>query len=133
MVSANPTPPSGVYQIRDDQLLPPYAIDGNEGTRYSTAEAANGDEWFQIDLSCAVPISGATTFTATSSDVAASYSIQVSLDGTNWTTVLTSPTPAEPRMTLTFAPVTGRYVRYNQTGIMTTWWSLHEIGIACSG
>jgi len=107
------------------------AIDGNEGTRYTTNELASGDEWLQIDLCQAETVTGINVFTSSGTDAAASYTVQVSMDGSTWQTVLTSTTPAQQRMSLTFAPVTEQYVRLNQTGKMGFWWSVHEMSVVC--
>jgi hypothetical protein len=117
--------------ISDTQLQPPYAIDGSETTRYTTARVGNGSEWFQVDLCRAVSIAGVNVYTANLTDVAAAYSIQVSTDGSTWTTVVNSTMPAQQRMALTFAPAMARYVRMNQLGTMLHWWSLHEFAIVC--
>ena len=132
IASAHPVPPSNYQNIPNNRLQPPYAIDGNEATRYTTGEFANGDEWFQVDLCRTTQIAGLTTFTDTPTDVAASYSIQVSLDGTTWDTVLSSSSPAKERSALIFAPVLARFVRYNQTGTSMGWWSLSELSVVCA-
>jgi hypothetical protein len=126
--------------ISDTQLQPMYAIDGSETTRYTSGQAGIGNEWLQIDLCRPVSISGITAVTNSATDLAASYTMQVSTDGATWTTVATSATPALQRMTLTFTPVLARYVRYNQTGViqgppmmMPYWWSVHEFAAVCGG
>jgi hypothetical protein len=77
-------------------------------------------------------------------DQAAAYNVQVSMDGSNWTSVATASTV--PRgtavLTATFAPVVARYVRFNQTGMVgvptadggftTKWWSIHEFNVNCA-
>jgi hypothetical protein len=107
------------------------AIDGNEGTRYTTGVLAGGDEWLQVDLCKAMTVVGVNVYTASGTDVAASYTVQVSMDGSTWETVLTSTTPAKQRMALAFSPVTAQYVRVNQTGKMGFWWSIQEFSVEC--
>jgi hypothetical protein len=113
--------------------LPPNAIDGDEKTRYSTGTDAKGTEWFQVDLCHAETISALNVFTGGGGgDVAEKYTVQVSLDGTQWTEVARSDTPQAPRASITFTPVSARYVRYNETAVMTHWWSIHELDVACA-
>jgi F5/8 type C domain len=130
--SASPVPPSNFMQIPDTQLQPSYAIDGNEGSRYSTGEPGNGDEWFEVDLCRATMVAGINVYTAAATDVATGYIVQVSTNGTTWTDVLTSNTPQTQRAALTFTPVSARYVRYKQTGQMVHWWSIQEFGVTCA-
>jgi hypothetical protein len=107
------------------------AIDGKEGTRYATNAPASGDEWLQVDLCQAEVVTGVNVFTSGGTDEAPSYNVQVSTDGAAWQTVLTSTTPAQQRMALTFDPVTARYIRMNQTGKMGFWWGINEMSIVC--
>jgi hypothetical protein len=113
-------------------LLVTNAIDGDEKTRYSTGTDAKGTEWFQIDLCHAQTISGLNVYTGGGGgDVAETYTVQVSTDATQWTEVLRSNMPYAARATLTFTPVPARYVRVNQTAVMTHWWSIYEMGVVC--
>jgi hypothetical protein len=140
--TANPVPASGLFMIPDNKLLPPYAIDGNLATRYTTGANGAGTEWFQVDLCRTATISGVNLNDTTDPlDVAAAYNVQVSLDGTMWTTVATSTMPAAVNLTVTFAPTMARYVRFNQTGMvgvtqadggfMANWWSIDEFSVLC--
>jgi hypothetical protein len=134
--SANPVPPSGFKGIADNKLLPPYAIDGNLMTRYSTGRAAVGTEWFRVDLCRTVYVDGVSlNDTVDPIDVATAYNVQVSLDGITWTQVAASATPAPTNLTVTFTPVLARFVRFNQTGVLpnTDWWSIDEFSVTCSG
>jgi hypothetical protein len=111
---------------------PSMAIDADEKTRYTTGADAKGTEWFQVDLCHAETISALDVYTGGGGgDVAEKYTVQVSLDGTQWTEVARSDTPQIARATITFAPVSARYVRYNETAVMTHWWSIYELGVAC--
>jgi hypothetical protein len=125
---------------------PHYAVDGDPATRYSTCTAGVGTEWFQVDMCRTALVSGVTLSESTNDvgDQAAAYNVQVSMDGSNWTSVATASTV--PRgtavLTATFAPVVARYVRFNQTGMVgvptadggftTKWWSIHEFNVNCA-
>jgi F5/8 type C domain len=115
-------------------IQPANAIDGDEKTRYSTGTDATGTEWFQIDLCRPAMISGINVYTGGGGgDAAEKYTVQVSLDAAQWTEVVHSDTPQAPRASITFTPVSARYVRYNQTAVATHWWSIHELDILCGG
>ena len=134
--SASPVPPSRFVGLPDNKLLPQYAIDGKLATRYSTGRPAVGNEWFRVDLCRTVYVDGINlNDTVDPTNVAASYNVQVSLDGTTWSQVAASATRAPPNLTVTFPPVMARFVRVNQTGVlaMTDWWSIDEFSVACSG
>jgi hypothetical protein len=122
--------------LPDNKLLPQYAVDGKLATRYSTGRHAVGTEWFRVDLCRAVSVDGINlNDTVDPTNVAASYNVQVSLDGTTWTQVAASATTAPANLTVTFTPVLARFVRVNQTGAipMNDWWSIDEFSVACSG
>jgi hypothetical protein len=137
--AANPAPPAGLDAIPDNQLLPPYAVDGDPTTRYSTGQPQQGGEYFAFDMCRMVPINGIDLLTAPAGsediiDVPSAYDIQVSDDGTTWTQVASSSTPPVPQATIPFATIMARYVMITQTGVSTlgNWWSIHEISPLCS-
>jgi F5/8 type C domain len=136
VASANPVPPSGFLGIPDNKLLPQYAIDGKLTTRYSTGKHAVGAEWFRVDLCRTVSVDGISlNDTVDPTNVAASYNVQVSVDGTTWMQVAASATTAPANLTVTFPPVLARFVRVNQTGAipMNDWWSIDEFSVTCGG
>jgi hypothetical protein len=126
---------------------PQYAIDGDPATRYSTCTAGVGTEWFQVDMCRAALVSGVTLLETANDlgDQAKAYNVEVSTDGTNWTSVaMSSSVPAGTSLlSVTFTPVAARYVRFNQTGrvgvpaadggFTTKWWSIHEFNVSCGG
>lgn len=112
------------------------AIDGNLGTRWSSA--ASDPQWLQVDL-------GASRFvkrvilrweTASSAD----YDVQVSADGTNWSTKFTGKASGASVDTVTTGlGVAARYVRVYSRKRNTGWgnslWELEVYGdqnAACS-
>jgi endo-1,3(4)-beta-glucanase len=120
--------------VSDTELQPPYAVDGLLTTRYATGQAQTGTEWFEVDLGQAVAVDGLElNDTNDPMDVANAYTVEVSTDAATWTTVAMSATPAPPDLVLSFAAVTARYVRFDQTGMSTTsWWSIDELTINCA-
>jgi hypothetical protein len=132
-VSASPVPPSMFDGIADSKLQPQYAVDGNLATRYATGQLEASNEWFQVDLCENVQVDGLELNDSDDpSDAAAAYSVQVSLDGADWTTVATSATPAAVDLVLSFRPVLARFVRFNQTGTSANWWAIDELKISCA-
>jgi hypothetical protein len=142
--SANPTADPATAGVSATLVLPQYAVDGQLTTRYSTGMPAVGMEWFQVDMCAVATISGVTLDDSNDlTDQAAGYNVQVSMDGTTWSQVaLAASVPAGTAvLTVSFAPVTARYVRFNQTGTLPTsmrtgqphWWSIDELNVTCPG
>jgi len=136
-VSAVPAAAAGLDGIPNTKLLPQYAIDGNPMTRFTDGAAQTGGEYFQIDLCQAEQVSGLTVDdTVDTTDIAAAFDVDVSLDGTCWKTVYNSQNPAIPLEVVTFPSVLARFVRYVQTGndlaVPTApWLSIDEITVQC--
>jgi len=136
--AANPVPLPGLDGIPDNQLLPPYAVDGDPTTRYSTGQPAVGGEYFAFDM-CqsesinAIHLLTAPTGAADVTDVPAAYTVQVSVDGIEWTQVAASSTPPFNDAIIAFAPIVARYVLLTQTGVSAGqyWWSIHEVSPLC--
>ncbi len=89
------------------------AVDGNTGTRWSSAFA--DPQWLEVDLGSSQSICQVTlTWEAA---YATAFGIQTSADGTNWTTIYSTATG------------TGRYVRMYGTARATQYgYSLWEFG-----
>ena len=122
--------------IPNNKLQPPYAVDGDLTTRFSTGTAGVGIEWFAVDMCRTALVDGITLDdTNDATDQAAAYTVQVSTDGTNWSPVAMScAAPAGVVLPITFAPVMARYIRVNQTGMLAnaSWWSIDELTIQCA-
>jgi hypothetical protein len=134
-----PTPVSGLDGISNTLLQPPYAIDGNATTRYSSGKTMAPGFYFQVDLGVAKMVSGITVDTSEGvdgTDVAQAYEVDLSTDGTTFTKVASCMYPAAPTEVINFTATTARYVRYiNEaappTGV-TSWMSIHELDILCN-
>ncbi|MFD7989554.1 discoidin domain-containing protein, partial [Kitasatospora indigofera] len=86
------------------------AVDGNTGTRWSSAAA--DAQWLQVDLGVSASIDKVVlNWEAAYGD---GYQIQVSADGASWTTIYTTTTGTGGVETLNVSG-TGRYVRFNGT------------------
>ncbi|TKA03116.1 glycoside hydrolase family 3 C-terminal domain-containing protein [Actinacidiphila oryziradicis] len=105
------------------------AFDGNLGTRWSSA--ASDPQWLQVDLGSSQTICGAELSWETA--YAKAYQIQISANGTSWTSVYSTTTGAGGTETLTLSG-TGRYVRMYGTQRATQYgYSLWEFTILTPG
>ncbi|MEV4759769.1 discoidin domain-containing protein [Micromonospora sp. NPDC049559] len=105
------------------------AVDGNAGTRWSSAFA--DPQWLQVDLGaaqqlCQVVLSWEAAY-------ARAFQLQVSADGTSWTSVYSTTTGTGGTQTLTVSG-TGRYVRLYGTARATAYgYSLWEFAVRVAG
>jgi hypothetical protein len=91
----------------------PKGVDGNDTTRWASGTSGSG-EWYKVDLGSSysitkVPIKWEAAY-------AVNYSIAVSTDGTNFTTVKTVTGGAGGNTNDTFTAINARYVKINLTG-----------------
>jgi hypothetical protein len=97
--------------------LASYAVDGNLGSRWSSA--FSDPQWLQVDLGstqsvCRVTINWETAY-------GKSYQIQVSNDATNWTTIYSTTAGAGGTEDLTGLSGSGRYIRMYGTARATAY------------
>jgi hypothetical protein len=105
------------------------AVDGNTSTRWSSA--FSDPQWLQVDLGSSQTICEVTLDWETA--YATAFQIQVSPDGTNWTTVYSTTTGTGGTQTLSVSG-TGRYVRMYGTARATQYgYSLWEFGVYTTG
>src|ERR1700761_9205316 len=101
------------------------AVDGNTGTRWSSAFSA--PQWLEVDLGssqsiCQVTLNWEAAY-------ATAFQIQTSADGTNWTTIYSTTTGTGGNQTLNVTG-TGRYLRMYGTARATQYgYSLWEFGV----
>ena len=113
---------------------PSNAIDGNLATRYSSDAYQASGMWFQVDLGSAQSFNQIEMNTPNSAgDYAVGYNVEVSTDGTNFTTVASGTGTSSPE-TATFTPQTAQYIRVVLTAASTTsWWSIDEFTVYTNG
>jgi aryl-phospho-beta-D-glucosidase BglC (GH1 family) len=109
---------------------PGSALDGNVGTRWSTGSAQANGQWYQIDMGQTqtfnrVLLDAGATWAG---DYPRGYLLQVSSDGTNWTTV-TSGTGTAQSLLIQFPVQVARYLKIVQTGTSGNWWSIAELNV----
>ena len=105
------------------------AVDGNTGTRWSSA--FSDPQWLEVDLGssqaiCQVTLNWETAY-------AKAFQIQTSADGTNWTTIYSTTTGTGGTQTLNVTG-TGRYIRMYGTARATQYgYSLWEFSVYGTG
>ena len=105
------------------------AVDGNTGTRWSSA--FSDPQWLEVNLGssqaiCQVTLNWETAY-------AKAFQIQTSADGTNWTTIYSTTTGTGGTQTLNVTG-TGRYIRMYGTARATQYgYSLWEFSVYGTG
>jgi hypothetical protein len=119
--------PATASSVQSATLPPANAVDGNTGTRWSSA--FSDPQWLQVDLGATHTISQvALNWEAA---YAKAFQIQTSNDGTNWTTIYSTTTGTGGIQTI---PVSGsgRYVRMygtqRATGYGYSLWEFQVFG-----
>ena len=93
------------------------AVDGDEDTYWSSA--FQDDAWLAVDLGARKKVSRVNILWETA--FAKTFSVQVSMDGQNWTNVYTTDDGNGGVSEITFAPVDARHVRLNCARRGTKW------------
>ncbi|WP_433887723.1 discoidin domain-containing protein [Streptomyces sp. CA-111067] len=105
------------------------AVDGNDGTRWSSA--ATDPQWLQVDLGSSVTV--CQVILKWEAAYATAFQIQLSDNGTTWTPAYSTTTGTGGNQTLTVAG-TGRYIRMNGTARATGYgYSLWELQVHTGG
>ena len=108
------------------------AVDGNTGTRWSSA--FSDPQWLQVDLGASASITQVVL--QWEAAYATAFQIQISNDGTNWTTIYSTTTGTGHTQTLNVTG-TGRYVRMYGTARATQYgyslWEFQVYGSLSSG
>jgi len=121
--------PATASSTENANLPAAAAVDGNAGTRWSSA--FSDPQWLEVDLGssqtiCAVTLEWETAY-------ATAFQIQVSTDGTTWTPIYSTTTGTGGTQNLTVSG-TGRYVRMYGTARATGYgYSLWEFGVYTGG
>jgi uncharacterized protein YjdB len=125
-----------VYAItasEDDGNIPENTVDGDLNTRWS----AEGDgQWIQFELDDSYLIESVDVAFYLGSSRRTFFDLQVSSDGTNWTTVLADAESSGSTTALEafdFTDIEGRFVRYLGHGNSSSSWnSVTEVQLALS-
>jgi hypothetical protein len=119
--------------IPASQEAPPYAIDGNSSTRYTTGrpQGSAGDETVILKFPHTVTISGVHLVTSSAGDGPSSYRLQYSTDGTIFS-VFNPPASGQGAddLLISFPARTLKALQIVQTGNkIYNWWSIHEMTV----
>jgi len=116
------------------QDSPQNAVSGNTGGRFSSdADQAFG-MWWQVNMGSPQSFDEIELDSGGfNADYARDYQVEVSNNGTSFTTVYTGTGTGSPE-TANFAPQTAQYIRVVLTlGVRTNWWSLVNVTVYGSG
>jgi hypothetical protein len=101
---------------------PDKAVDGNDSSLsnyWGTAGSSGFPQWLKLDLWSVVPVNRLTTHFFDGDSRNYTYSIDVSMDGSNWTNVV-APKASRGLVTDNFAITMARYVRLTVLGNTAT-------------
>jgi glucosylceramidase len=106
----------------------PNAADGDASTRYSTDAAQAPGQYLQVDFGKKIPARQVVFDTgASTGDYPRAYTVQVSTDGTHWTTAVAAATGSGQLTTVNLPGAPIRYVRLTLTAASTSWWSVADV------
>jgi hypothetical protein len=110
--------------------VPANAIDGNLATRYSSDAVQAAGMYFQVNLGSSQTFNQIEMNSPNSAaDYARGYNVEVSTDGSTFTSVATGTGTASPEI-VTFTAQTAQYIRVVlTTGGTTSWWSIDEFTV----
>jgi hypothetical protein len=113
---------------------PANAIDGNLGTRYSSDAVQAPGMWFQVNLGSSQSFNQIEMNNSNwPTDYAAGYNVEVSTDGSTFTSVATGTGTSSPEI-VTFAAQTAQYIRVVLTAATSVpWWSIGEFTVFTTG
>jgi hypothetical protein len=124
---------SGVTASTQDGNVPANTVDGDLSTRWS----GSGSAWIRYDLGSPQTVAHVRLAAYNGNGRRNNFDIQLSNDGTTWTTVFTGQTGGTTtnEETFDFPDAVARYVRYNgrgatlNTGASSSWNSLTEVSL----
>lgn len=105
---------------------PAKAVDGSSSTSWWARSTAT--QWLQVDLGSAKTLSAVTL--GWGSNYATAYQVQVSSNGSTWTTVFTTTVGKGGAVQHAFTATSGRYVRVTCTkAVGRNGFAINELGI----
>ncbi|WP_029723401.1 discoidin domain-containing protein [Salinispora cortesiana] len=105
------------------------AVDPSRTTRWSAGAGQAAGQYFQVDLGVAQPFHRLLLDSSGSpGDGPRGYEVQVSHNGSSWTTVRTGSGTGSTVLA-EFPAQYARYVRVVLTATSTSWWSIHDLQV----
>jgi hypothetical protein len=113
---------------------PANAIDGNLATRFSSDAVQAAGMYFQLNMGSAQTFNQIEMNSPNSAgDFAVGYNVEVSTNGSTFTSVATGTGTASPEI-VTFTAQTAQYIRVVLTAASTgPWWSIDEFTVYTNG
>lgn len=113
---------------------PANAIDGNSSTRFSSDAVAASGMWFQANMGSAQTFNQIEMDSGNwPGDYARGYNVEVSSDGSTFTTVASGTGTSLPE-TVTFSAQTAQYIRVVLTAPSpSSWWSIDQFTVFSNG
>ncbi|HEV2640351.1 MAG TPA: discoidin domain-containing protein [Actinocrinis sp.] len=113
---------------------PANAIDNNVNTRFSSDAVQASGQWFQVNLGSPQSVNQITMDSGNwPGDYAVGYNVQVSTNGTTFSTVATG-TGTSAVVTSTFTASTVQYIRVQLTAASSgAWWSIDQFNAYTGG
>jgi glucosylceramidase len=106
------------------------AIDGNPSTRWSTGQAQQPGQWFQIDLGTSRRLTRIVLENGSSTgDHPRGYTVHASDNASSWGSPIATGHGSDPTTTIQLPTTTARYLRITQTGDAGNWWSTSEVNL----
>ena len=116
---------------------PGGAIDGVLSTRWSTGAGQANGQYFELDFGGFVRLSEITLDnTGSPGDHPRGYEVRTSRDDADFSTVIASGMPGDALpvnnlVTIDFPARAVRFLRIQMTGLSGSWWSIHNLTVAC--
>ncbi|MDR2148806.1 MAG: discoidin domain-containing protein [Tannerella sp.] len=112
---------------------PGNAIDGNAATRWDTGASQRPGQWFMVNTRQPVKFNTVILDASGSPDDGpAGYELQVSDNGTNWSSALATGAQQPSVSVISLPETTAQFIRITQTGSKSNYWSIHEFYQALS-
>jgi len=109
---------------------PANVIDNSTATRWTTGAAQTSGQSITVDMGALITMNNVTTDTAKNTsdedDWARGYNLELSKNGSTWTSVATG-VGTRKATTIAFVAQAARYFRITQTGSAGNWWSIGEL------
>ena len=108
-----------------------FAIDGNPNTRWTTRQRQRDGQYFEVNFNDTITFNRVALDTRQSeNDYPREYELQISNDGSTWTTVASAEPDASGFTTINFSEQTASHIRIEQLGSDNRyWWSIHELNV----
>jgi endoglucanase Acf2 len=107
-------------------------LDGNAQSRWTSGQQQVAGQWIVIDLQQVRTFDTVNLNAGNANDYPHGYRVLVSNDGVNWNPVTTGGGAGQSTV-INFARQNARYLRIEQTGTSSSWWSITELKLANFG